>query len=214
VSRVLDVGCGQGGFLDRARAAGLQTAGLDASPAAVAAARERGFDVRLASAAAHPFEDEPPFDLITMWDVLEHLEDPRAALTGCLHRLAPGGRLVVLTPAMGSVFDRVGLAIYRAAGPRADRLLRMCWSAQHLLRFEPGGLCAVLRDLGFAGARSRRVQVLSLHDSHYAGSAIMPAWSRSSRVNRAISRAGVALARVLHVTNKVLVTAETPRHVH
>ena len=48
------------------------------------------------------------FDLVTMWDVLEHLTDPGSVLATASQGLAERGRLVLLTPAMGTVYDRVG----------------------------------------------------------------------------------------------------------
>jgi SAM-dependent methyltransferase len=47
------------------------------------------------------------FDLITLWDVLEHLPDPHAAVTEIHRLLRPGGRLVLTTGDAGSLTARV-----------------------------------------------------------------------------------------------------------
>lgn len=91
---VLDVGCGYGAFLRQARVAGWRALGVELDPRGAAACVEQGLDVRRGSL----FDvDLPtgPFHLVTLWDVLEHLEDPAAALDILVPRLAPGGLLVV-----------------------------------------------------------------------------------------------------------------------
>jgi len=96
--RLLDVGCGAGYFLDAARAAGWQVAGVELSEAAAAAARsDLGLDVFTGALveAGFPTND---FDLITMFEVLEHMRDPGAALSEAFRLLRPGGLLAVEVP--------------------------------------------------------------------------------------------------------------------
>ena len=107
--RVLEAGCGTGNVLrvlDQACRRGV-VAGMDlhAEGLVFARGRTRRPLVR-ADMAAPPFR--PGFDLIGMFDVLEHLDDDRRAL-GDLHALlAPGGRLLLTVPAhpaLWSYFD-------------------------------------------------------------------------------------------------------------
>jgi SAM-dependent methyltransferase len=101
--RVLDVGCGTGFLLEQLAQRGFSGVGIDLSPESIAHARERleelgaadRLDARLGSAYEPP---EGEFDLITVTDVLEHLEDPRRCLQALRERLAPAGLLVVSTP--------------------------------------------------------------------------------------------------------------------
>jgi SAM-dependent methyltransferase len=212
MQRVLDIGCGNGAFLDLARQAGLSTAGADVSTSAAAAAALAGHNVVCASATEMSFADVTAFDVITMWDLLEHVPDPRRALERAYMLLTPGGRLVILTPAMGSVFDRAGLIIHRLSRRRFEKLLWMCWSDQHLFRFHPRGLCNVMRDMGYVEVSAKRVRLLSLGASCYAGSAIMPRWTRSTVLNRSISRLAVGLVRCCRITNKILVMGKRNAH--
>src|SRR5439155_1631346 len=101
--RVLDVGCGTGYLLERLAGRGFSGVGVDLSPRSVEHARERlravGADGRLRAEVGSAYDPpEGPFDLITLTDVLEHLEDPRACLRGLRARLAPDGLIVVSTP--------------------------------------------------------------------------------------------------------------------
>lgn len=91
---LLDVGCGDGDFLEAARRAGFQGAGTDIG-AALENARSRGLDV-------HPslddVRDRGPFDAVTMWHTLEHFSDPKATLERVRTLIAEDGTLIVAVP--------------------------------------------------------------------------------------------------------------------
>lgn len=92
--RVLDVGCGKGGFLAAAKEAGAEVHGLELDPSVAEVARQRGIPVTQGSL----FDvgvPAGPWDVITLWDVLDHLDDPAGALQLLMRELAPGGVLVV-----------------------------------------------------------------------------------------------------------------------
>lgn len=96
--RLLDVGCGAGYFLDAARLAGWQVTGVELSaPAAAAARAALGLDVRSGSLAEAAFPDNA-FDLVTMFEVLEHMSNPGAALAEANRVLRRGGLLAVEAP--------------------------------------------------------------------------------------------------------------------
>lgn len=95
--RLLDVGCGAGAFVEAMQARGWQAQGLEQDAAAAKAARARGLAVHTGRAPDYPFAPGS-FDVITLWDVLEHLEQAREALRGIVSWLAPGGWLVLRTP--------------------------------------------------------------------------------------------------------------------
>jgi SAM-dependent methyltransferase len=90
--RVVDIGCNTGELLDYARLLGATTAGVEPSDDGRRVAQQRGHEVA-ATLEGLPGE----FDLVTAFDVIEHLYDVPRALAGWRARLRPGGRLVVLT---------------------------------------------------------------------------------------------------------------------
>jgi SAM-dependent methyltransferase len=94
---VLDVGCATGVFLDLMRDCGWRTAGLDVSSYAVEASKAKGLEAIQRGINAAPW-GPASFDLITLWDVIEHLEHPLAALRSCRSLLRPNGLLVISTP--------------------------------------------------------------------------------------------------------------------
>jgi len=99
---VLDVGCGDGSFLDALAQQGWEVNGTELSASIAATALERlGDRIRVGGVGEAGF---PPnsFDLITFWHVLEHLEDPRRALSEAGRLLKADGRMVVAVPNMNS----------------------------------------------------------------------------------------------------------------
>ena len=95
--RLLDVGCGIGDFMLGMRQRGWEVHGLDLSPDAVALARQKGLDVFQGQLFDAPYAEQS-FDLVTMWDVLEHLHDPGVHLARVAQLLKPGGKFVVTLP--------------------------------------------------------------------------------------------------------------------
>lgn len=103
--RLLDVGCGLGFFLERAQARGWDVAGVDTSESWVRLANERlGGDRVVHGLLAEAGLPARSFDLITAWDVIEHIHDPLAFLRDIKELLAPGGRLFLRTPNLPYVY--------------------------------------------------------------------------------------------------------------
>lgn len=97
--RLLDVGCGAGFFLDAARERSYHVAGVDLSPVPAAFARERlGLEVMVGS-LYHYRAPSDAFDAVTIFQTIEHDPDPAALSAELFRILAPGGVLMVTTPA-------------------------------------------------------------------------------------------------------------------
>lgn len=146
-SRILDVGCGNGDFLEVAQDIGFSAVGLDPDPRAVEIALARGFDVRLGTL---PDSGERPgsFDHVLLNHVVEHLHDPVAALLEIMSLLAPGGRLWLSQPNLGALGLRKFGRHWRGLEP-----------PRHLALFEAPRLVELLEELGF-----KRVQLLEPED--------------------------------------------------
>ena len=90
--KLLDIGCGYGAFLDSAQQMGFAVAGVEIDKQIAEKARASGFVV---------YDDylenlELPannYDVITLWDVIEHVPDPVSLLAECHRLLKPGGIL-------------------------------------------------------------------------------------------------------------------------
>ena len=144
--RLLDVGANYGHFISHA-VDRFDAIGMEPSPQAVDWARtnlraliERG------SIGDDRSDFAGRFDVITMFDVIEHLESPLVALQQCRRFLAPHGRLFITTPDAGSVMAR---------------LLGRAWYhydlEQHISIFSVANLQRVLEACGFTVIQKRRL---------------------------------------------------------
>jgi len=98
----LEVGCGMGGYLLAARDLGYRTFGVEPSTQHSAAAR-RVTDLHIIDGYYQPGVLGVMFDVVLLSHVLEHIYEPRLFLESLAQDLAPGGRLVVITPNVGSL---------------------------------------------------------------------------------------------------------------
>jgi len=104
---LLDVGTAYGFAASEAERAGFRVAGLEISAeAAVRAAAQIRRRVVRASAVELPFSNAR-FDVITLWDVIEHLPDPHRAVAEISRCLRPGGRLALTTGDVESLVARL-----------------------------------------------------------------------------------------------------------
>ncbi|OLE36609.1 MAG: hypothetical protein AUG48_06885 [Actinobacteria bacterium 13_1_20CM_3_68_9] len=106
-ARVLEIGAGDGRFVSRLRAAGLEARGIEPSEGAVRRADARAAPVERATLEELRLEPAG-LDAAIAWHVLEHLDDPAAAVTQIGTWLRPGGRAVVACPNLASLQARIG----------------------------------------------------------------------------------------------------------
>lgn len=136
--RLLDVGCGNGDFLEFATRAGWQAVGVEPDPKAVEVARARGLTVHLGGLETLENEREA-FEGITMNHVIEHVHYPRAVLQACHRLLKPCGWLWIETPNL----EGQGHARYRENWVGLD-------IPRHLVVFTYRSLMRLLQEVGFA----------------------------------------------------------------
>lgn len=136
--RLLDFGCGRGRFMERLHAQGWNVTGVDASATAVDRIRHSLMLPALVGSLPHPALEEASFDVITMWQSLEHVHDPLRILRAAHRLLVSGGKLVVAVPNIDSL---------------AFRWFGAAWNAldlpRHLTHFSPATLEVLLARAGF-----------------------------------------------------------------
>jgi SAM-dependent methyltransferase len=116
--KLLDAGCAMGFFLNQARADGWDVEGIDPSRWAAGYAR-REFGLTVHNAPLASVELQPAsYDVITLWDVVEHLPHPVTDLAHLAKALKPGGLFALSTHSIGSLSARV-------LGPRYPFLMAM-----------------------------------------------------------------------------------------
>jgi len=136
--RVLDVGCAAGFFLRVMKDEGWQVTGLEPSDAIRAHAADLiGAENVHGELLGEAELDPGSFDLITLWDVIEHIPDAVAALKEAKKLLAPGGKLLIETQNVDS---------------RAARVLGKRWQhykhAEHIYHFNPKTIRNLLDQAG------------------------------------------------------------------
>lgn len=94
---ILDIGCGQGDFLTVARERGWNVYGIEYSQAAVVLCRERGIVMHQGS-LSHDIFDELTFDVITSFEVIEHINNPNTFMSVVKHKLKEEGLFYATTP--------------------------------------------------------------------------------------------------------------------
>ncbi len=104
--RLLDVGAYIGVFVEVAQQAGWDACGVEPSAWAVAIAHRGGLPV-VEGTLDSPILQGKMFDLITMWDVIEHVDDPQAELRKAFQLLKPGGWIAVHTMDIDSIMARL-----------------------------------------------------------------------------------------------------------
>ena len=137
--RALDVGCGFGHFVRWACARGWDAWGFEPD------AWARGQSVAPPERVVDELDGLPrDFQLITMWDVLEHAEDPVGFACTLASRLAPGGRILVCSPN----FEALQLRWWwlRRSPQHFKAFVR---PHEHVTQFTAAGLALALRRAGY-----------------------------------------------------------------
>lgn len=143
--RLLEIGCGQGLFLARARELGWDVQGVELLPPVAERARERGLAIFTGELGAAAFPDGH-FDVVVLREVIEHIVDPRALLAEVKRVLRPGGAV-----SMGT-----GNARSWAARLRGERWHYYRFGGHMHIRFySPRTAAALARACDFARVTTR-----------------------------------------------------------
>lgn len=132
--KLLDVGCANGQFLEYAGKFGMESIGIDISEEMVNAGREAGLNCLVKDL----FDMDGEFDMLTYWDVIEHVANPRQVLQKTRELLVQGGEVVIQTPCTGMISELFG-----------DKWLYYL-PVQHLHLFSQESLFKLLSDTGFS----------------------------------------------------------------
>jgi SAM-dependent methyltransferase len=192
----LDVGAAGGGNTRVLQAQGWRASALEYGPEGAQVCAERGIPVLRGDATRLPLAPET-LDLVVAFDVLEHLDDDKAAATGVFEALRPGGTFLVAVPVDMRLWSQHDVAV------------------GHVRRYERAEMVALLEGAGFVVEDVRSWMVLlrpavALRRRASSGSDLddPPGW-----LNRSL-HAVVALERWLPVGSlpgvSILVRARRP----
>lgn len=151
--KMLDVGCSFGYMLEVAHSRGWKVRGVEISKKVYEkylgdkAKTLNVFNGRLDDAKY----DSEFFDLVTMFDIIEHLADPASTVCEAGRVLRTGGYIVIETPRQESLFKRTAHFLYRITGGRASSLIRGAYNPHpggHRLGFTKRSLELLLNKYG------------------------------------------------------------------
>lgn len=144
-AQLLDAGAGRGRFVLAAGRAGYDAVGIEPSQRGAQAAAELG--VRVTRASIETARVDPAsIDVVTLWHVLEHLDDPASALSTIRSWLRPHGGLLVGVPNLDSLQAKLG----------ADRWFHLD-VPRHRAHFTAAGVRALLHRQGFTVLGTRHL---------------------------------------------------------
>ncbi len=144
LNRILEIGAGRGWLLGEASAGGWETWAVEVNSRALEHLRARGI-FRIISEPADSFHSpEEHFDVVRLWDVIEHLESPRTVMRRIARVLRPGGLLRISTTNFRSLSRWVN-------GPEWVYLN----GSDHIVLFEPRTIRQLLEVSGFTAVRIR-----------------------------------------------------------
>jgi 2-polyprenyl-3-methyl-5-hydroxy-6-metoxy-1,4-benzoquinol methylase len=139
--RVLDIGCGPGTLLG-ALGDGHECIGVDITEPQIEYANRVYAEPTFYACALEDLPELEPFDAITAVELIEHLptEMAKSTLRDAVRRLHPGGKLILTTPDYGSAWPLVESIV--------DRVGDVEYYVQHINKFTPSTLQALLEDMG------------------------------------------------------------------
>ncbi len=142
--KLLDVGTAGGAFLGVAARRGWDVAGCEPNNWMASWGSDH-YGIYICPGTIFEMDlDESTFDVVTLWDVLEHTPDPKGVLQECRRVLKPGGLLLVNYPDIDSFISRI-------MGRRWIFLLSV-----HLYYFTPSTLRQILEETGFQVMKSKK----------------------------------------------------------
>ncbi|QDT46419.1 class I SAM-dependent methyltransferase [Symmachiella dynata] len=142
---VLEIGSGMGAFMHVAQNHGLEVVGTEISEAGVLKAKE-AFGIDLFCGPVEELEETEPFDVVVMWDVIEHCPRPDQVIANVLERLSPSGKLLLTTGNYQSK-DRIHSG--------EDW---WCWDFDHYHYFHPATIERLALNQGYREVKTERVE--------------------------------------------------------
>lgn len=174
--KLLDIGCAAGFFLKVAKDAGWEVLGLEPNKDLSEFGR-RQYNLPIESVDLLDIQIEPEsFDVITFWDVLEHVTDPSSYLARAYQLLRPGGYIFINFPDFGSYLAKI-------TGRRWWFL-----SPVHLYYFDRQTLARMLSLRGFSVVKIKM---------HWQTLALGYLFERFADYNKPIAKLGTTLCKIL-----------------
>lgn len=163
---ILDIGCAFGWFLKLARDFGWEPFGIE--PAEEVAKSARGtYGLNVTSGGIESLSHfNVNFQAITLWNVLEHVEDPMIALKSLHNKLTPEGLLVIAVPNIEGLFSKFAFLTYKASFKKfkfpLEQLYQIDNPHMHLYHFSEDTLGSILKKCDFRVIKTIKQPVIDI----------------------------------------------------
>ncbi len=148
--RFLDVGCATGVFLDMAKKQGWDVEGVEISQELASYARENfSLKVYVADLTKENLNCKP-FQVISLFDVIEHITNVNSMVASCGRLLFDGGLLLIRTPTEEALLRDIAKIIYRASLNRFEFPMLWFYSFEHIQSFSLKSLNILLKAHNFS----------------------------------------------------------------
>lgn len=154
---LLDVGAGFGAFLRLAREFGYDVFGVETNPEAAKETQDL-YGIPVYNCILEELDASSQYDVVTMWDLLEHLPDPHVGMSKIHDLLNPDGILVLEIPVRDSLIHWLAKVLYRLSLGRIKRPLFLIYGIHHLQYFSKNSIRSFLAVNGFEVAEQYRTE--------------------------------------------------------
>lgn len=206
--KLLDVGAGGGLFLNLAQREKAEVLGIELSDSRAFYASSK-YSLRIAK---RPLEDKEywrgmadTFDIVTFWDVIEHVNFPQETINASAKLLKNGGLVFIDTPYRESFYHRFGEFTYALSGGKVPTFLNIMYSAHpfgHKQIFSVRELKDALRSGGFEVLHVEKFHELSFPIRYYLNKLLL-----SDILARAAEPLVHAFFSMFQIRNKMVVVA-------
>lgn len=203
--KLLDIGCGLGHFLRLARQDGWKVWGVEIAHPAVEYARNNfSLDIYAGTVENCNLKDTS-IDVVTMWDVIEHIENPLETLAATQKKLKKGGLLVIKTPDEKSLFKKGGRFLYLISGRKISFLLKYLYYLPHYFYYNRLTIQKLLEKFGFKIIKIEG----EMTDYHFAREKIKLHYKKFFSRNLVLILLPVVffLSRIFRIHNKMVIYA-------
>ena len=145
--RVIDFGCGAGGFIEKAKTVANKVAGIELESALQPSFESRGLNVYSNHHVA--YKTNKKWDLLTAFHVVEHLQDPRQIIADLSSLMADAGEMVIEVPSS----DDALLTLYEC-----EPFMNFTYWSQHIFLFNRQTLSELARQAGLEVSWIRQIQ--------------------------------------------------------
>ena len=205
--KILDVGCGGGEFLRQAKKNNGITTGIELSDARGAYCLNKGLDVvKRPIDSSYWYDYKGNFDCVSLWDVIEHVNDPELVLRSAYEVLASQGYIFIDTPCRDSFYHRFGVLTYKLSQGRFPTFLNIMYSSHlfgHKQIFSSKEMSILLKKIGF-----KSVHVLKFHELSFPHEFYLKKMFKSVILIKVLSKILKVFFKFSNVKNKIYVVAK------